>query len=125
MRRMKICEERGSGIDRVISSVEMSQLPAPDFRVGSHSTIATLYGPRKFGDMDREGRMRACYQHAVLMYLSDRRMTNAGLRKRLGIKESNASMASRVIKDTLENGWIRPHKKSQSKRDASYVPFWA
>lgn len=33
MRRLNICEERGSGIDKVIRSVEVFQLPAPDFRV--------------------------------------------------------------------------------------------
>lgn len=32
MRRLRICEEKGSGIDKVIDAVEMFQLPAPDFR---------------------------------------------------------------------------------------------
>ena len=31
MRRMDICEERSSGIDRVISAAEVYQLPAPLF----------------------------------------------------------------------------------------------
>jgi predicted HTH transcriptional regulator len=33
MRRINICEERGSGIDKVIFQVEFFQLPAPQFRV--------------------------------------------------------------------------------------------
>ena len=32
MRRMKICEEGGTGIDKVISEVEIYQLPPPDLR---------------------------------------------------------------------------------------------
>jgi predicted HTH transcriptional regulator len=64
MRRMAICEERGSGIDKVVSNVEVFQLPAPDFRVAGAATIAVLYGPRKFSQMNREERVRACYQHA-------------------------------------------------------------
>ena len=32
MRRMNVCEERGSGIDKVIFQVELFQLPAPDFQ---------------------------------------------------------------------------------------------
>jgi len=66
MRRINICEERGSGIDKVIVAVETFQLPAPDFREAEHSTVAVLFGPRAFADMDRDERVRACYQHACL-----------------------------------------------------------
>ena len=126
MRRMNICEERGSGIDKVIFQVEMFQLPAPDFRVAGSSTVAVLYGPRKFSQMDREERIRACYQHACLQYVSGKRLKNASLRKRLGIKDSNYPLASRIIKDSIDAGLIKPHSEgSGSKRDSSYVPFWA
>lgn len=123
MRRMNICEERGSGIDKVIFHVEVFQLPAPDFRIAGSSTVAVLYGPRQFAQMDREERIRACYQHACLLYVSGRRMSNATLRKRLGIKESSYPLASRIISDAIENGLIRLH--SGTRRDACYVPFWA
>lgn len=126
MRRMNICEERGSGIDKVIFSVEAFQLPAPDFRVAGGSTVAVLYGPRKFAQMRREERIRACYQHACLQYVSGKRMSNATLRKRLGIKDSNYPLASRIIRDTIDGGLVKPHAEGAgSKRDATYVPFWA
>ena len=121
MRRMNICEERGSGIDKVIFNVELFQLPAPDFRVAGDSTVAVLYGPRKFGQMDREERVRACYQHACLQYVSGKRMSNATIRKRLGIKDSNYPAASRIIHDAIEAKLIRYY----SEGDTSYVPFWA
>jgi ATP-dependent DNA helicase RecG len=38
MRRVGICEEKGSGIDKVVHSAEVYQLPAPDFRVGERRT---------------------------------------------------------------------------------------
>src|ERR1700722_7444665 len=38
MCRMNICEERGSGIDKVIFQIELYQLPPPDFRVTHGST---------------------------------------------------------------------------------------
>jgi ATP-dependent DNA helicase RecG len=120
MRRMNICEERGSGIDKVIFNVEVFQLPAPDFRVAGDSTIAVLYGPRKFAQMDREERVRACYQHACLLYVSGKRMSNASLRKRLGIKDSNYPMASRIIREAIDAELIKPHGEG-----ATYVPFWA
>lgn len=126
MRRMAICEERGSGIDKVISSVKTFQLPAPHFRVAPSSTVAILLGPRKFAQMNKDERIRACYQHACLQHVSGQRMSNASLRKRLGIKDSNYPQASRIIKDTIEVGLIKPHAEgSGSKRDASYVPFWS
>lgn len=126
MRRMNMCEERGSGIDKVISHIEAYQLPAPDFRVAGSSTVAVLLGPRTFAEMDREERIRACYQHACLLYVSGKRMTNATLRQRLGIKGSNYPIASRIIRDTIDSNLVRAHLIGiGGKKDSSYVPFWA
>jgi predicted HTH transcriptional regulator len=126
MRRMTICEERGSGIDKVISQVEVFQLPAPDFRVAGHNTVATLLGPRTFRQLNRAERIRACYQHACLLYVTGQRMSNASFRKRLGIADKNYPQASSIIQDTIREKLIKPHGKgSASKRDSTYVPFWA
>ena len=126
MRRASICEERGSGIDKVISTVESIHLPAPDFRVTEHSTVAVLLGPRSFADMDPQDRIRACYQHACLCYVSGTRMTNASLRKRLEITAANYPMVSRVIRDTLNAKLIKLYAPGrQSRKDTSYVPAWA
>jgi len=118
MYRMNICELRGSGIDKVIFNVEVFQLPAPDFRIAGSNTVTVLYAPRQFSDMDREERIRACYQHACLLHVSGKRMTNASLRKRLGIKDSNYPQVSRIIRDSIEDNKIKPYGKD------AYVPFW-
>lgn len=73
MRRMSIREERGSGIDKVIFHLELFQLPAPDFRATGSSTVAVLNGPTQMGQTDQQERVRACYQHACLQYLSGKR----------------------------------------------------
>ena len=126
MRRARICEERGSGIDRVIGACEAHQLPPPQFMVVEGFTRATLYAPRPLKNMSREDRMRACYQHAVLHWLSDSQMTNASLRTRLGIKAGSAAQASRIIKETLEENLIKPFDPmNESPRHNKYVPFWA
>ena len=123
---MGICEERGSGIDKVIFAVEAFQLPAPDFRVAGGSTVAVLLAPRKFAQMDRTERVRACYQHACISFVSGKRMTNATLRTRLGIADRNYPLASRIITDAIEADLVRPFGEGGwSKRDASYLPFWA
>lgn len=126
MRRINICEERGSGIDKVVSAVEIFQLPAPDFLLTSNHTKALLYAHKEFNEMSRKDRVRACYQHACLRYVSNDFMTNSSLRERFSIAKKNYSMASRVISDSISSGMVRRYEEdSASKRDAKYIPFWA
>lgn len=125
MRRINLCEERGSGIDKVISSIELFQLPPPDFRVVEDNTIAVLYADKKLSEMTKKERIRACYQHACLQFVSNEEMTNTSLRKRFGIKDSNYPIASKIISETLKSELIKPYDaENKSKKLSSYVPFW-
>ena len=45
MRLFGICEEKGSGIDRVITAAEESHLSAPDIRSGAGRTDVIVFGP--------------------------------------------------------------------------------
>ena len=98
MRRLGICEEKGSGIDKVIHSAEVYQLPAPDFRVGERHTVAVLFAHKDFDDMDRNDRIRACYQHCCLRYVTNAKMTNQSLRDRFQLPEGKAETVSRIIR---------------------------
>jgi ATP-dependent DNA helicase RecG len=76
--------------------------------------------------MGKSDRIRACYQHAVLRYISGDFMTNASLRERFGIAEKNYSMVSRVISAAINENRIRPADPSAgARRHAKYVPYWA
>lgn len=123
MRRMNICEEQGSGLDKVVEAVELFQLPPPLFRAEDNSMQAVLYGPRTFADMTADERIRACYFHAVLCFLSGDRMRNSTLCTRLGIASKNAAQASGVIGKTLEAGLIRVADPEHPR--TGYVPHWA
>ncbi len=126
MRRINICEERGSGIDKVVFLVELFQLPAPNFTVTGGHTKVILFSYKKLADMDKSDRIRACYQHACLRYVSNEQMTNTSLRRRFSIKDENYSIASRIIAETVDAGYIKPYDpESTSKKHAKYVPFWA
>ncbi|OFV98346.1 MAG: MloB [Acidobacteria bacterium RIFCSPLOWO2_02_FULL_61_28] len=126
MRRMGICEEKSSGIDRVIQAAEFYQLPAPDFRVGYQSTIVTIFGPIKFEEMGREDRVRACYQHCALKWVMSEKMTNQSLRERFNLPEEKSTIASQIIAATIDSGLIKPDEKvGTSKKYARYLPFWA
>lgn len=123
MRRMRICEEQGTGIDKVIDAVELNQLPPPDFRVEGEAVRVVLFAPRRFAEMTQEERIRACYQHAALKYVSGDRMKNATLCERFGISSKNAAQASVVIRQALEAKWIRAADPEHPR--AGYVPIWA
>jgi predicted HTH transcriptional regulator len=126
MRRLSVCEERGTGIDKVFAQVEFYQLPAPEFSDGENYMRIVMYAPRKLVEMDKRDKIRTCYQHAGLMHVSNRVMTNATLRKRFGIEEQNYSTASRIIRETISAGLIRPSDpENKSRKHATYVPFWA
>jgi len=126
MRRMGICEEKSSGIDRVVQAAEFYQLPAPDFHVGFRRTSVTIYGPRPFEEMDRNDRVRACYQHCALKWVMSERMTNQSLRERFHLAEDKAAIASQVIAATIETGLIKADDSvGGSRKFARYLPFWA
>jgi ATP-dependent DNA helicase RecG len=126
MRRINICEERGSGIDKVIKEVETYQLPAPDFTVTANHTKAVLFSYRKLARMDKQDRVRACYQHACLKQVSNDFLTNSSLRQRFAIGQKNYPMASRIISDTIAAGLIKKFEPEfTSRKDAKYLPFWA
>lgn len=125
MRRYALCEERGTGIDRVLAEIEQRQLPAPLFEVPPRSTRVVLFDYKPLTQMDRQERLRACYLHACLQFVSRNRMTNGSLRERLGISSKNASVISRVLGETVAAGLIVVANPENGVRARHYVPFWA
>jgi predicted HTH transcriptional regulator len=125
MRRMGICEERGSGVDKVVSETEQAQLPAPLFEVPDDSTRAILFAHRPLTKMDRADRVRACYLHACLRYVNREYLTNASLRERFGLDEKNSATASRFIKEAVEDGAIVPADEGAARKLMKYMPRWA
>lgn len=125
MRRIGVCEERGSGIDKVVFQTEFYQLPAPVFEGVEEHTRAVLFAHRELRKMDKADRIRACYLHACLRYVQRDFMTNTTLRERFGIDARNSAMASRIIADTLNAGLIRPYDDSVGTKAKKYLPWWA
>ncbi len=123
MRRMGLCEEQGSGVDKVIAQVELCQLPPPLFRQRNDAMQVILYGPKTFAQMTPQERVRACYQHAVLKSLSGEKMKNLTLCERFGIEKGNAAQTTSVIKNALKENLIKPADPEHPR--AGYIPFWA
>jgi len=126
MRRIGICEEKGSGIDKVIFQSELYQLPAPDFQAMEKHTRTIMFSFKELNDMDKNDKVRATYQHACLCYVSNEKMTNQSLRERFKIEEKNSAIASRIIRDALQSNLIKEDDPdSKSRKFARYIPFWA
>ncbi len=126
MRRMGACEEKSSGIDKVVGTVEAFQLPAPDFTITHKRTVAVVYGHRQFETMARADRTRACYQHAALKHVMRQHMTNKSLRERFGLSDDKSTVVSQVIAAAIEEKLIKPDESvGESRRLARYLPFWA
>lgn len=123
MRRMNICEEQGSGLDKAIISIELFQLPAPKFQATDNAMQAILYSPRPFAEMTPAERVRACYQHTVIKYLSGDRMRNSSLCERFGIDSKNAAQASNIIRLALDENKIKVADSEHPR--AGYIPSWA
>ena len=125
-RRLGMCEEQALGIDRVINSTEVYQLPAPDFRLGERHFTVVLYAHKKFEEMDRKERINACFWHCVLRYVTGQKMTNSTLRDRFTLSQGRSETVSRIISDAIHENKIKSDDPSRASRKfASYIPYWA
>lgn len=126
MRRVNICEERGSGIDRAIDLCEVYQLPAPDFVKEGTYTKVTLYAPKTLKQMTKEDKVRAAYQHCALKYVTNEGyMTNESLRSRFNIDAKNYPTASRIIAEAIDAEVIKPFDPTlKANRHQTYIPYW-
>jgi ATP-dependent DNA helicase RecG len=125
MRRFGICEERGSGIDKVVHETEVFQLPAPRFEATPLHTRAVLFAHKDFEAMTSPERVQACYLHACLRYLLRDYMTNESLRERFGLSTEKSASISKIFTAARKKGLIAPAEPNQSPKFARYLPHWA
>jgi ATP-dependent DNA helicase RecG len=125
MRRIGVCEERGSGFDKVVFQTEFYQLPAPIVEVTDEHTRVVLFAYKPFSDMDKDNKIRACYLHSCLKYVTRDYMTNTSLRQRFGLNEKSISAVSRIIRDAVVENKIKPQDPTTAPRYLKYLPYWA
>ena len=125
MRRFQICEERGTGIDKVVAEVERYQLPAPLFETPPNFTRVVLFGHKVLTDMDKAERVQVCYLHACLKYVKRDFLTNRSLRERFDVKQNNKAVVSRYIREAVDAGMIKPFDEHAAPKLMKYVPYWA
>ncbi len=70
MRRLKMCEELGSGWDRIALECELNRLPAPKIMLYEENTKVTLFSELAFANIPHEEKLWSCYLHACIKYLT-------------------------------------------------------
>lgn len=121
-----ICEERGTGIQKSISAIELYGLPPLRFTQSENTFTATLYAPKSFAAMSPTERLEAACQHAELRYLTNSALTNSSLRERFKVSERYRTQISRIISEAVAKGRLRiVDPQSRSTKFAEYIPAWA
>lgn len=120
-----ICERRGSGMDRAIEAVEKMYLPAVKVAKGEQFTRVSVFPRKSVNEMTKKEKIDACYQHACLMYEDNLAINNQSVRERFKLDKNKASVASRIIADTVEAGLIKlADADITSKKFATYIPYY-
>jgi len=125
-RRCGICEELGSGWDKIVYETEIRQLPAPQITMTPQSTKVTIYGAKPLSEMNSDDRIRAIYLHACLRFVAEGRgITTSTVQKRFGLDSQKSTTASRFISEALATGDIVPQEPSVGQKFLQYIPYWA
>jgi len=122
MRRVGICEERGSGYDKVISYIEQYNLPAPEVTVYENHTKVVLSEKKGFDTLTKNERILACYNHTCLNYVQGKITNNTSLRIRFQLEENERYKVSRVFSDAAD---LVKAKEGTGPKNREYIPFWA
>lgn len=121
-----ICEERGSGYDKIIESTGKNELLAPRIENQSNQfTKAILFAKIPFDMITREDKIRTCYMQACLAYVNFGAINNASIRAVFGLNSAESYKASRIIKDSLEAQKIKALDANTAPRYMKYIPYWA
>ena len=124
MRRLRICEELGTGWDKIVISCEIAQLPAPKISLYEESMKVTLFSEMSFWDISLEDKLWACYLHACIKQVQGERIANSTIRERFGLKESSSGSISRLIKEAVKCNLIKPVDPYTAPKYMRYIPFW-
>lgn len=125
MRRLRMCEELGTGWDKIVITCELFQLPAPKIQLFEDSTRVTLFSEVAFSNISMEDKLWACYLHACIKHVQGEQLTNSSLRERFGLKDSAAGSISRLIKEAVALNLIKPLDPTTAPRYMKYIPVWA
>ncbi len=124
MRRLRMCEELGTGWDKIIISCELQKLPAPHINIYNENTKVIMHSRIDFFDMSPNDKLWTCYMHSCIRYIQGEFLTNSSLRERFDLEEKSSASISRLIKDACDKKYIKKLEDT-APRHVKYIPYWA
>ena len=126
MHKCGICEERGSGYDKIVEATGKNELLAPRIENQNNQfTKAILFAKVPFELTTKEDRIRTCYMQACLVYVNFEGISNSDIRKIFGLGEKEKAKASRLLTSAVEAGYIKVMDSDTALRYKKYIPYWA
>ena len=125
LRSLRVCDERGHGIDEVVRHIEVFQLPPFFCRLGTRHTTVILSRYKQLRELAPDERNQAVYQHCCLRYVNNRITNNESIRERFGIEKQNSAQATRLLNEAVAKRLIRLADPDAAHKLKRYVPYWA
>lgn len=125
LRQLGICEERGHGMDAVVTEIEGAVLPPYQCRLASHHTTVILSRYKPLKNLTPDDRTHAVYQHCCLRFVNNQITNNESVRERFKIEKKNAATASRLLAEAVTAKKIKPVDANAANKLMRYVPYWA
>lgn len=123
--KFHIVESRGTGIDKVVNSLEEFGLPAMDIRTqSSETTVITLHAKKKFQDMPITEKVQSIYWNACLRYVGGQQINNASLRTSFHLTNNGTKEVSKALASALNAKLIKPFDPNSGKKFMKYIPYW-
>lgn len=88
-------------------------------------TKVVLFSKMPFGMTTKEDRIRTCYMRACLASVNYEAISNQDMWLVFDIPSDDKYKASRIIRDTLDAGLIKPVDPHTAPRHMRYVPYWS
>ncbi|MBN3534492.1 RNA-binding domain-containing protein [Mycoplasma procyoni] len=126
MHKCGICEERGSGYDKILFETIKERMMAPKIENQDDKfTKVTLFSKIPFDLMSKEDKIRTCYMFVCLSYIMENKaITNNSVRETFGLDEKDKYKISRILKDLVDLQLIKIIDNNAPKH-TKYIPFWA
>lgn len=121
MNRFNMCEELGSGIDRIVEISEKESRFTPKYTIFDNQyTTVKLFKEKNFENMMEDEKLNILFYHCCYSYTLEKYMTNSTLRERFTLSNINANSnkITRLIKKALDLKIIK------SGPNKTYIPFW-
>lgn len=125
LEKFNIVELRGTGIDKVVNSLEEAGLPPLEIaRKGLDTTEVTLRPKKTFDKLSITEINEKIYWNACLNYVNEERISNATIRKIFSLNKNQSGKISKAIARAMDAKLIKPYDIDAGRKRMTYIPFW-